>query len=133
MIKIIKGTFGYNDGKKVIPITGDSDPIELDAAQEARLVKKGVAVYVATPSADTETANDGLPVYNESMKLQELRDIAEACGVDASKVISKAKVIELIEASITVCKSDDEAVEDDESETTAEAPPSFDAEMPVEA
>ena len=52
MIKIIKGKYGLYDGEKVIGITPEDDPIELDAKKEAELVAKGAAVYVEKQSGN---------------------------------------------------------------------------------
>lgn len=46
MIRIIAGTFGYYNGRKVIPITAEDGPQKFDPELEAHLVKKGVAEYV---------------------------------------------------------------------------------------
>ena len=46
MIQIIAGTFGYYNGRKVVPITNADGPQKFDPELEARLVKKGVAKYV---------------------------------------------------------------------------------------
>lgn len=46
MIQIIKGTFGYYNGRKVIPITEADGPQKFDDELEARLVKEGVAKYI---------------------------------------------------------------------------------------
>lgn len=40
MIQIIKGTFGYYNGRKVIPITEADGPQKFDDELEARLVKE---------------------------------------------------------------------------------------------
>lgn len=121
MIKIIKGTYGHFDGRKVIPITEADGPQRFDEKVEARLVKKGVAVYVEeeAPQPAGQTVNEGQPEYDESMKLSELKEIAEAYGVDASKARSKAEVIAMIEAA------QDEAADADDEE-----PPAVGAAMP---
>lgn len=58
MIQIIAGTFGYFNGRKVIPITNADGPQKFDTELEARLVKEGVAKYVdasaAAPAEDPE-------------------------------------------------------------------------------
>ena len=54
MIKIINGTFGYNDGKRVIPKTPKDKPFECDAKTEKRLVSLGVAIYVNKVETDDE-------------------------------------------------------------------------------
>ncbi len=135
MIKIIKGTYGYFNGRKVIPVTEADGPQSFSAEIEARLVKKGVAVYVdkepqnnpgqATGEQPADAAqvlenDDELPAYDESMKLSELKEIAAAYGVDASKARSKAEVIAMIESA-----QGEDAVEDD-----GEEPPVFGAAMP---
>ena len=46
MIKIIKGYYGYKQGNSIIPKCSKDAPFECDKAEEARLVKLGVAEYV---------------------------------------------------------------------------------------
>lgn len=110
MIQIIKGTFGYYDGRKVRPITEADGPQSFDPELEARLVKKGVAKYVGAPAAQQEDdeTGDELPEYNEGMKLEELKEIAAAYGVDASAMRKKAEVIAAIEAAQQEDDVDDE-------------------------
>ena len=50
MIQIIKGTFGYYNGRKVIPITEADGPQKFDDELEARLVRK------ASPSTSASRA-----------------------------------------------------------------------------
>ena len=116
MIQIIKGTFGYYNGRKVIPITEADGPQKFDDELEARLVKEGVAKYIgelgetaeqpapapgddADEPASTNTAADEAPEYNEDMKLDELKEVAARYGVDASAMRKKADVIAAIEAT----------------------------------
>ena len=90
MIQIIKGTFGYYNGRKVIPITEADGPQKFDDELEARLVKEGVAKYIgeqdepaeqpapdhgddADEPASTNPAADEAPEYDEDMKLDELK------------------------------------------------------------
>ncbi len=54
MIKIVKGVFGYNNGKSVIPKTSKDAPFECDKAIEKRLVSLGVAEYVTNVVEATE-------------------------------------------------------------------------------
>lgn len=146
MIQIIAGTFGYYNGRKVIPITNQDGPQQFDPELEARLVKEGVAEYVDAALEQAEDPNtpdpaganapqdpgqteegteppaDGLPEYNEDMKLDELKDIATAYGVDASAMRKKADVIAAIEAA-KAGKSDDD--------TDDEEPPQIGAADPV--
>ena len=112
MIQIIAGTFGYYNGRKVIPITEADGPQQFDPELEERLVKQGVAKYIgAAPAAsqdleptdtgaeDPEDEGDELPEYSAEMKLDELKEIAAAYGVDASAMRKKSDIIEAIEAA----------------------------------
>jgi hypothetical protein len=134
MIKIIAGTFGYFNGRKVVPITSADGPIELDAALEQRLVSKGVAAYVSKTEQPAE--GSGLPTYDKNMKLVELQEIAKAYGVDASKMKAKAEVIAAIEAAKAAKGSEAPEDEDPEDETDEEVddgelPPALGAADPV--
>jgi len=160
MIKIIKGTYGYRKGNRIIPKTPADDPFTATPEQEARLVRLGVAVYVdapakapatpATPAAPKAPENaktgskdvDELPAYNLDMKLDELKEIAKAYGVDASDARKKADVIAMIEAAKAkdpegeTPEGDDQGDEDPDDETPeayddGEEPPSLDAADPV--
>lgn len=142
MIEIIAGTFGYYNGRKVIPITKEDGPQQLDPELEARLVKQGVAKYVdeqpvaptpaekpgREPEAAPETG-DALadPEYDEDMKLDELKEVAAAYGVDASAMRKKADVIAAIEEAKAAA---DEAADDGQSDD-GEEPPQIGAADPV--
>ena len=132
MVQIIKGTYGHYDGHKVIPINEKSGPQSFAPEVEERLVKKGVAVYVGdTPAAGNNDAGDGMPAYNADMKLDELKKIAEAYGVDASKAKSKKAVIEMIEAAKAAeDDTDDDNDDDDGVVDDGETPPAVGAAMP---
>ena len=140
MIQIIKGTFGYYNGRKVIPITEADGPQKFDDELEARLVKEGVAKHIgelgetaeqpapapgddADEPASTNTAADEAPEYNEDMKLDELKEVATRYGVDASAMRKKADVIAAIEAATAGQTAADG--------TDAEEPPQFGAADPV--
>ena len=109
MIKIIKGSYGLRCGSHVEAIHAGSN-IEIGKDKEERLVRLGVAVYVADDVTDTqqpieapvETQDkvvDEFPEYNETMSLADLKKVAEAYGIDASSMRSKKAVIEAIEAA----------------------------------
>lgn len=156
MIKIIKGTYGYRKGKRIIPKTPADDPFTATPEQEQRLVKLGVAVYVEAPAAAPEAPKtpaapkapeetgagsknvDELPEYNIDMKLDELKEIAKAYGVNASDARKKADVIAMIEAAKAENQDEDlEGNDEDPDDETpegddGEAPPSLDAADPVE-
>jgi hypothetical protein len=136
MIQIIKGTFGYYNGRKVIPITEADGPQKFDDELEARLVKEGVAKYIGEPGetastntaadeadepASTNTAADEAPEYNEDMKLDELKEVATRYGVDASAMRKKADVIAAIEA--TKAEQPDDGADDEEPPQIGAADP----------
>ena len=138
MIQIIAGTFGYYNGRKVVPVTSADGPQKFDPELEARLVKKGVAKYVdeqpaaPAPASEPEREPEGTPEageapaapeYDEDMKLDELKEVAAAYGVDTSAMRKKADVIAAIEKA--KAGDNEEAPEDDE------APPQIGAADPV--
>lgn len=142
MIQIIAGTFGYYNGRKVVPITNADGPQQFDPELEARLVKMGVAKYVdeqpaaPAPASKPEQEPEGeletgeapaVPEYDEDMKLDELKEVAAAYGVDASTMRKKADVIAAIEAAKAAAdkETDDDQTGDDEE------PPQIGAADPV--
>lgn len=128
MIQIIAGTFGYYNGRKVVPITSADGPQKFDPELEARLVKQGVAKYVdeqpvaPAPAAkpeqepeaapETDDAPTAPPEYDEDMKLDELKEVATRYGVDASAMRKKADVIAAIEAA--KAEQPDDGADDEE-------------------
>ncbi len=142
MIEIIAGTFGYYNGRKVIPIAKEDGPQKFDPELEARLVKDGTAKYVDeqpvapapavkseqeledTPETDDATA---APEYDEDMKLDELKEVAAAYGVDASTMRKKADVI----AAIEKAKAAVGETADDDQTGDNEEPPQIGAADPV--
>ena len=131
MIQIIKGTFGYYNGRKVIPITEADGPQKFDAELEARLVKNGVAKYIGEQDETVERpapdlggdTNTEAPEYDEDMKLDELKEVAARYGVDASAMRKKADVVAAIEVA-KAGQTDDDGTDDEE-------PPQFGAADPV--
>lgn len=139
MIQIIAGTFGYYNGRKVVPITNADGPQKFDPELEARLVKQGVAKYVdeqpvaPAPAAkpeqepeaapETDDAPTAPPEYDEDMKLDELKEVAAAYGVDASAMRKKADVIAFSMAAAN-------EVDDDQTGDNEE-PPQIGAADPV--
>ena len=124
MIQIIKGTFGYYNGRKVIPITEADGPQKFDDELEARLVKECVAKSIgddADKPASTNTAADEAPEYNEDMKLDELKEVAARYGVDASAMRKKADVIAAIEAA--KAEQPDDGADDEEPPQIGAADP----------
>lgn len=142
MIEIIAGTFGYYNGRKVIPITKEDGPQKFDPELEARLVKKRVAKYVdeqpvaPVPAEKSEQDPDvapetgetpAAPEYDEDMKLDELKEVAAAYGVDASAMRKKADVI----AAIDEAKEAAGEAADDDQTGDNEEPPQIGAADPV--
>ena len=130
MIQIIAGTFGYYNGRKVVPITNQDGPKQFDPELEARLVKEGVAKYVEDPES---TDSAGVPApqdpedpadaaeYSEDMKLDELKEIAASYGVDTSAMRKKADVIAAIEAA--KAEQPDDGADDEEPPQSGAADP----------
>ena len=132
MIKIINGVYGMKVGNRVVPVTEKDGPIELAPEKEARLVKKGVAVYVDLPADDAspfipeetedklpDNAETGreLPEYNEDMTREQLNKIALEYGIeDPQKARNKAELISWLDEVV------DGELDDDE-----DMPPVFDA------
>lgn len=120
MIIVISGTFGMREKERVIPITRESGPVQLDPETERRLVEDGIAEYVGNSPEMEETVHKtepDLPEYSTSMKLADLKNIAKAYGIDISGMTKKAEIFEAIEEAKL-----EEAIED------GEAPPKLEAE-----
>ena len=77
MIQIIQGTFGYYNGRKVVPITNADGPQKFDPELEARLVKQKIAKYVDLPehpeSPDPAGATGSRPRHRGNRSLCRLR------------------------------------------------------------
>ena len=134
MIQIIAGTFGYYNGRKVVPITNADGPQKFDPELEARLVKKGVAKYVdekpvaPAPAAEPEREPGATSEYDEDMKLDELKEVATAYGVDASAMRKKADIIDAIEKAKAAA---DDGQNGDDQNGDDEKPPEIGAADPV--
>ena len=89
MIKIKKGIYGYRKDGRILPINSKSEPIELDAKEEKRLVDAGVAESVGSESREKpETKPQETPQQKtqsknlDRMKLDELRAMAKSKGLN---------------------------------------------------
>ena len=108
-IKIINGTYGFRPQPHVVERkNADDAPFFVEDAEADRLVALKVAVIVdgaAAPAADPvqmdpETDDQEALVYNEDMKLDELKDVARSVGATEDKLKSlrsKKDVIALID------------------------------------
>ncbi len=97
MIKIIKGYYGYKQGNSIIPKSSKDAPFECDKAEEARLVKLGVAEYVKVEAEDEAPSGE---LYTDNSSLAELKETAKKLGAtdeDLKPLKSKAQVKELID------------------------------------
>lgn len=117
-IKIINGTYGFRPEPHVVePKTADDAPFLVEDAEAARLVSLGVAAIVDEVAAVDPPAGDpgSALVYNEEMKLDELKGVAREVGAtedELKPLRSKKEVIALIDKILD--GSDDE--EDDEDD-----------------
>ena len=112
MIKIINGTFGYNDGKRVIPKTPKDKPFECSAKTEKRLVSLGVAIYVDK----AETNSDEESTEEVKLSKDELVAKYKSLGLGGNPSVMKEETL------IKKIKEAEEALE----EVANEDAPSFD-------
>ena len=90
MIRMTKGTYGLKVNGVVEAMTKRSASFSLSDERETELVEAGVAAYVEEAAEEKKISN---------MKMAELRKIAAAYGVDASKCRSKGEAMKLLEAA----------------------------------
>lgn len=94
LIQIKSGTYAYRpDGKKLIPVTRDSDPIEVSGSEAVRLTGLDVADYVMSEANVAELYNDSEPNYNANMKAAELQAIMDANGLEYKAGMTKAEMV----------------------------------------
>lgn len=91
MIKIINGIYGYKKNGSVIPKTSKDEPFECDKAEEARLVKLGVAAYVKAE------ANEGNGLDKEAL-IARYKELGLAGNPSSWRAETIAKKIEEAEA-----------------------------------
>jgi len=138
MIKVISGTVGVFENNRMELKTSKNGPFELDGKREAELVASGIAKYHEQATAfsqaavsdkppeppagdekedDAEPGTAELPAYNDSMKLDELKAIAKAYGVDAEAMRSKAQVVAAIDtAKEAAAKDSEDDTDEDENQ-----------------
>lgn len=109
MVEIIKGTFGYFDGRRVVPVTIKDGPQNWDHDLERRLVARGIARYVDAnePAQKPAEAPMEEPVEVEEpqteepdftkMTVKQLKAVAEEMGIDTKPLKKKADLIAAIE------------------------------------
>lgn len=120
-IQIIKGTFGYLREGAVSVVLKDnrSGPFEVSDAVAYRLVRSGIAEI-----AEDE---DFVAAYDETMTKKQLVDVGKGLGVELSDKMSKADMLEALDAAAA---GNDEKPEDDSEDTEdlesdGEAPPAI--------
>lgn len=135
MIKIITDTtFGYWNGRFVEPKNKNCEPFKLDPEREAELVTLGIAAYVdeeaeqdreAKPEAeqneeaDSEDPEELTAESLASMKLQDLKALAEPLGVKFEVGMKKSELAQHVFEAVQAAESADESL-------TEENPLSFD-------
>lgn len=113
MVVIIKGTFGYYDGHKVVPVSKADGPQKWDEALEARLVARGIARYVDEPekAVQASTAHDeAAPAEKDlaEMSYKELKALAKERGITGN--LKKAELIAALEEEPPVFDAGDAIV-----------------------
>ncbi|RDY28651.1 hypothetical protein [Lachnotalea glycerini] len=130
MIQIIKGTYGYKEANgTVTPKTSKDGPFSLTEEQEARLIKRKVAVAVEQKEEKVEANNDDIVddaaqqneitttgnldrEQLESMSYNDVKKLASDLGVPATgkkdEIIEKLLTIE-VEAAVDSEDDQDEA------------------------
>lgn len=121
MIKMKAGTFGLPVNGVVKPMTKDSDPFEAGVEQEARLVKLGLAVYVDGGTTALPDGVIGIPEYSIDSSVNELREIGKLCGLTFKVGMTKAQMVEALDAHIAANTVDGDDL-DTEDGTDEDAP-----------
>lgn len=138
------------DGKTSVLLTEKDGPQSFDKELEARLVRKGLAVYVhkpvATPPADETDRDQGnpppaeKPEYNAEMKATELKQLLKAAGLRYKVGMTNADIVAALDEHYGVAKELDEPDPDEDTDVDDteddvvddnEAPPNLSAEDPV--
>lgn len=118
MIKIIRGYYGYKKGNSIIPKTVNDEPFSCDKAEEARLVKLGVAEYVTAEAAvevEAEIEAEAPVALDKKALIARYKELGLAGNPASWKAETIAKKIAEAEA-----ESDDEAPVFDEVDGVVE-------------
>lgn len=103
-IRITSGTYGYNDGKHIIPKDRRSGVFALEDKEAERLIALGVAEYAETshgfkempeePNIPKETPNDADDLnYDLNSSVADLRRIGKKVGLTFAVGTTKADMI----------------------------------------
>ena len=139
MIQMKAGTFGLPVKGIVKPMTKESGPFEASAEQEARLVELGLAVYVDGGTTALPDGVVGIPEYSIENTANELREIGKLCGLTFKVGMTKAQMVEALDAHIEAntvdgvdIDTEDAPEGEEETEGDGEDAPTFDAAEAVE-
>lgn len=133
MIKIISGTYGMKKNGKIIPKNSSSEPFEIEADEERKLVELGVAEYV-TASEDKKSneppksADDNTKqtAKLEDMSGKQLKAYAKEHNIKLPKsATSKSDIVEAIKSA------ENNNDNGDSEQTNSEAAPVINAQMPI--
>lgn len=149
-VKIISGTYGYNNGRRIEPKDRKSEPFTLPKDEADRIIALGIAEIVsrevATGEHDEENNSASVnPNNNENgtegenegenqivghldaeqlkeMTIKELKTLAENMGIDTSKMKVKNDYVQaILDVEVSVSDNDE----------NGENPPDLAAETPV--
>lgn len=138
MIQMKAGTFGLPVNGSVKAMTKDSGPFKASEEQEARLVKLGLAVYVGEAPKQGDNLPDlpdgvvGIPEYSTENTAAELREIGKLCGLTFKVGMTKAEMVEALDAHIAANTVDGVTVDENGEISVDEDAPTFDAAEAVE-
>ena len=116
LISIIKGNYGYNDGRIVRAKSPSDPPFEVSDSEAARLIGMGIAKAVdklpvdgklsaeeKKPDTDPDNSVGGnaagdddendMPIYNEEMSNAELQAIAKEYGIPVPNRANKSELM----------------------------------------
>jgi len=118
MIQIISGTYGHLIGGRVRPKTAASGPFSLTPAEEARLVERGIAVYVNEAPVEVDASigfddiPDSIPEYSTRNTVKELQAIGEQLGITFEEGMTKAQMVEILDQHMAESDTEDAPVFD---------------------
>lgn len=136
MIQMKAGTFGLSVNGYVKAMTKESGPFVASEEQEARLVKLGLAVYVPdvapvgfdeTPTAELPDDVVGIPEYSMESSAKELREIGKLCGLTFKVGMTKAQMVEALDAHIEAHAVEGLTVDENGEISVDDDAPTFDA------
>lgn len=132
MIRIIAGVYGYRENGIITPKDKDSKPFSLNPEREAELVHLGIAEYIdidkveekKEPEQPDESCDQKRdidydeyhekPEYDNEMKLEQLKKIANEHGIETRAMRSKAEVLHALDQYFAEENEDTEADESEE-------------------